>query len=253
VPGTFGREERNDMTDVSTIPTWWQRSWRETGAQSMDKLLPRHCEWEDVLAVGRADLERGLRFTQLKPGREQTVVEIGCGVGRMCQALADHFGRVVGVDIAPALLEEARRQNRHPHVSFELLDGPRLQLKSVSQVDVVFSYEVLYLLPPELVYSYFRDAFQLLKPDGVFVFQLNLHPMTWKTHVARAVRHALHRVGVKFWHGWPTSPDFRRYPYRQADVCRNLKAAGFQVVRVAGDSLKQTWFVARPDLASRSE
>lgn len=35
-------------------------------------------------------------------------VDFGCGVGRMSQAMAEHFGEVVGVDISPSMLDEAR-------------------------------------------------------------------------------------------------------------------------------------------------
>jgi 2-polyprenyl-3-methyl-5-hydroxy-6-metoxy-1,4-benzoquinol methylase len=233
------------MASGSLVPSWWHASLQEVGLKSMEKLLPHDATWEDLLALGRADLERGLRFTQLVPDRNQSVLDIGCGVGRMSQALAEHYGRVVGVDIAPVLLDEARRRNQNPHVSFELIDGPHLQPQSLSQPDVVFSYEVLYLLPPDLLFQYFRDVFALLKPEGVFLFQLNLNPMTWRTHAARGVRRVLHCIGVRKWRGWPTAPDHRRYPYNQNQVSAELSAAEFQVERVAGDSLKQTWFLAR--------
>jgi SAM-dependent methyltransferase len=239
------------MTTVNTAPTtWWQQSLTEVGVRSMEKLLPQDATWEQVLASGRADLQRGLERTKWRPTRAQTVVDIGCGVGRMSQALAEYAGRVVGVDIAPALLAEAREKNRAPQVSFEQLDGKNILVKSVAAADAVFSYEVLYLIPPPIVATYFQDIFALLKPEGEFVFQMNLHPMGWKTHVARRIRGLLRLAGVKEWRGWPTSTQLRRYPYDRKWVCRTLADAGFQVVRVAGDNLRQTWFVARKPAAS---
>src|SRR5207247_1012705 len=37
-----------------------------------------------------------------------TVLELGCGVGRMTRAFATRCGRVLAVDISPAMLQQAR-------------------------------------------------------------------------------------------------------------------------------------------------
>ena len=44
---------------------------------------------------------------------ERRALDFGCGVGRYTQALAGRFERADGVDIAPSMLKEARRLNRH--------------------------------------------------------------------------------------------------------------------------------------------
>lgn len=232
------------MSGVTADSRWWDRSLSEVGVQGMEKMLSPNATWEEVVNLGREDLKRGLQFTQVSPSPDQTVIDIGCGIGRMSQALGELYGRVIGVDISTALIEEARRKNTAEHISFELLDDGRLPLATLPPADIVFSYEVLYLLPPEILLNYFRDSFTALKPGGSLVFQLNLTPMTWKTHLAVYFRGFLALCGVKQWRGWPTS-NLRRYPYEQKWVCRELAAAGFKVVKVNGDSLKQTWFVAR--------
>src|SRR5262245_7878422 len=45
------------------------------------------------------------------PARHRAL-DFGCGIGRLSQALAGHFDSVDGVDIASAMLEQAREQNR---------------------------------------------------------------------------------------------------------------------------------------------
>ena len=40
-------------------------------------------------------------------------LDFGCGVGRLSQALAEHFEEVVGVDIAESMVAKAREFNRH--------------------------------------------------------------------------------------------------------------------------------------------
>src|SRR5437660_12935525 len=44
--------------------------------------------------------------------RHQRALDFGCGVGRLTQALAKHFDEVIGLDIAPSMLQLARRYNR---------------------------------------------------------------------------------------------------------------------------------------------
>src|SRR3954463_12883716 len=46
------------------------------------------------------------------PVRHAQALDFGCGVGRLTQALAGHFDDVHGVDIAPSMIESARRYNR---------------------------------------------------------------------------------------------------------------------------------------------
>ncbi|MFJ5292913.1 class I SAM-dependent methyltransferase [Streptomyces sp. NPDC088348] len=50
------------------------------------------------------------------------VIDVGCGDGAQTAALATHFGRVVGVDVAPSAVERARKHHGAPGVEYEQLD-----------------------------------------------------------------------------------------------------------------------------------
>src|SRR5690606_23937542 len=125
---------------------WWNKSLDEVGIHSMDKLVSSDATWADVVASGRADLDHAIALTGMTCGTDRSVVEVGCGVGRMAAALGERFGRVVGLDIAPRLIEEAQRRNTHEHIVFEVADGTRLNPAAIQQCDVVFSYEVFYYI-----------------------------------------------------------------------------------------------------------
>src|ERR1700682_912533 len=43
-------------------------------------------------------------------------LDFGCGVGRLTQGPASYFASVRGVDIAPSMIELAKRHNRYPDV-----------------------------------------------------------------------------------------------------------------------------------------
>lgn len=232
------------MSQAASID-WWNKSLDEVGVRGMDKVLGTNSTWEEALATGRDDLARGMEITGLPEHPGGTVVEIGCGMGRMSAALAEHFDRVVGLDIAPRMIEEARQRNTNPRVVFEVLDGNGLKPKAVSTCDAIISYEVLYYLPPEDLARYFRDAGTLLKSGSRFIFHINMVPLGWKTKLAFQFRRALYACGIRHWRGWSTGAGLRRYYHPEAWLRRELTKAGFVVESIGGPSRRQTWVSAR--------
>jgi predicted TPR repeat methyltransferase len=231
------------MSQTASIE-WWNKSLDEVGIHSMDKLVSADANWATVLQSGRDDLARAIAITGMKCGKGRSVLEVGCGLGRMSVALADHFGRVVGVDIAPRLIEEAQRRNERGEVNFEVADGVHLRPASITECDTVFSYEVFYYINAEALTTYFLDAFQLLRSGGQFVFQLNLEPVKVKTHLSFFFRKCLYACGIKHWRGWPTGAGYRRYHHSRAWLTKTLSDVGFTVEQITGPTLRQTWIVA---------
>jgi len=54
-------------------------------------------------------------------GKEDVVLELGCEWGTTTVLIAPHCKEVVGTDVSPECIQEARR--RHPDIQFEVLDG----------------------------------------------------------------------------------------------------------------------------------
>ncbi len=107
------------------------------------------------------------------PLARQTALDFGCGVGRLSQGLAEHFERVVGVDIAESMVEQAREYNRHgDRVRYLVNTTDRLAALDDAAFDFIYTNKTLQHIPPEPAGAYVREFFRVLRPGGVVVFQV---------------------------------------------------------------------------------
>lgn len=105
------------------------------------------------------------------------VLDLGCGIGRMTAPLGAHFAEVVGVDVSPAMIEQARAlHGALGNVRFEANSGADLGGFADGAFDLVVSYSVLPHLPPEVVVAYFREINRVLRPDGWLRYQFWVGP-----------------------------------------------------------------------------
>jgi SAM-dependent methyltransferase len=135
----------------------------------------RNWDEESFFATGREEIAGVMRdLGRLgRPVRRGRCLDFGCGVGRLTQALAEHFERCDGVDIAPSMLEEARRLNRRgARCVFHLNDTDDLALFPDGTFDLVYSNIVLQHVGPVLAKAYIREFLRLLAPGGLALFQL---------------------------------------------------------------------------------
>src|SRR5438132_3030227 len=111
-----------------------QRQWDRLGTfDPLGAILTEGRQWQpdEFFQTGRAEVEelmghlRSLGL-ELPAGR---ALDFGCGVGRVTQALAEHFGSVHGVDIAPSMIRLAD-QYKEPgsRVIYHLSAAPDLRL-----------------------------------------------------------------------------------------------------------------------------
>jgi len=97
-------------------------------------------------------------------GTEPQVTDVGCGPGRITAHLASLKLNASGIDLSPAMIDEARRH--HPGLTFTAGSMTALDELIESPVDgVVVWYSVIHIPPVEhrAVYAGFRRA---LKPGG---------------------------------------------------------------------------------------
>jgi SAM-dependent methyltransferase len=150
----------------------------------------RHGGWdvEAFFATGEREIEQAMGWADGwgYPRRREAALDFGCGVGRLTQALAGYFDQVTGVDIAPAMLDLARRYNRHgDRCRYVLNDQSHLRVFADASFDLVYSRIVLQHLPRRHIRAYLREFARVLRPEGLVLFQLPAR------HVYKGVGHFL--------------------------------------------------------------
>ena len=123
---------------------------------------------EQFVNSGEADYKR-LVLNDMMIDSRKSILDIGCGTGRMTEFMAKDFEQVYGVDISETMIKEGReRLIGLSNVRLYETDGNTFPLPDNS-IDIAFSYIVFqHIKTKEMVESNFRDVYRVLKKGGLF-------------------------------------------------------------------------------------
>lgn len=142
-----------------------RQEWDRFGRDDNNVMYRRSDGSPEPPEAHRAVAEQLLRL--LEPSPEATLLDVGCGAGALTQQLLPHFAKVTATDLAPAMLERAKR----------VLPGVPLHEAAAHELpfaDGSFSrapcYGVFLVFPD---FAYARQAFgeilRVVEPGGVIV------------------------------------------------------------------------------------
>jgi ubiquinone/menaquinone biosynthesis C-methylase UbiE len=121
---------------------------------------------EGIMARGEArGRQRAIDLAEVRPGMK--VLDLACGPGNLSRVLAGLVapgGEVVGVDLAPGMVELARAA-AIPGARFEIMDIERLEFPDASFDAAVCGHGIQFA--PDLGQA-LREAHRVLKPRGPF-------------------------------------------------------------------------------------
>ena len=163
---------------------YWDDRARENAVWYVDTSVNYEApDMERFMATGHEVVRRALLEAPVRPAGRALAVEIGCGVGRICLALSEHFDNVVCVDISESMVAQARQLVTALNVRFEVVSGADLGTVADGSADFVTTFTVFQHMPKAaLIEAYVRDAGRVLRPGGVLAAQWNNlpHPRLWK-------------------------------------------------------------------------
>lgn len=190
-----------------------------------------HASENDLRASGQGDVLREF-VPRLRDYPHDTILEIGCGFGRMSIFIAAYCTRFYGVDISGILIDKAMQRlalyrsefgtdGVGRHGTFIEVDGHTVEPIDDGVVDLAFEYIVFQHIPSEdVIISYIRDVHRVLKTGGVFIM-----------HGRDVPSEASSTLG-NTWHGCRCGPEL---------VQRAIEGTSFSVVHEEGVDTDRYW------------
>lgn len=233
------------MTNSTTRD--WQDWGRTDPLYAVASIPDRHRDGKDPWTKSDFYASGAAEWAEIQPQwshyagpLEGTVLEIGCGAGRMSRQLAGAFERLIALDVSPDQLELARAAVAETTAvgDFRLSTGPALE-SADGEVDAVFSTHVFQHLPSKLASPLLVDCGRVLAPGGTAMLHIPIpgtnqagtqlsdirRRWTGLAPVKAAALRAGHRLGR-------TVPPMRFQVFDPAWVFERLESGGLSDVQL---------------------
>ncbi len=105
-----------------------------------------------------------------------SALDFGCGVGRVLRPMAVYFDKASGLDVAPGMLEQARKNIAAANVQFLRFDGQTIPPEIAAQpIDFVHSTLVFQHIRPRRGLRIIESLMQHLSDQGKAYLQVPIH------------------------------------------------------------------------------
>ena len=177
---------------------FWDERARENANYFVDNRLDYNAGDDEAFwREGETDLARLLEATGATVWPASTVLDIGCGVGRLTRALASRFEEVHGIDVSAEMVRIAG-ENLSGVSNVKLHVGDGVSLKGIpdQSMDAVVSLVVFQHIPdPKVTLGYVVEIGRVLKPGGWAAFQVSDDPTVHtRQHKQSRIKIALGRA-----------------------------------------------------------
>ncbi len=211
-----------DATELARFAALAARWWDPQGP-----LRPLHA----LQPARTAFIRERVRIAQAR------VCDVGCGGGLLAEALAEDGAEVLGIDLAPELIEVARLHagERGIAVTYRQISAEALAAEQPAGFSLVTCMELLEHVPDPV--ALVRSLADLLAPGGDLVLST----------LARTPRAFLLAILAGEYLLELLPPGTHRYErfVRPSELCRWLRAAGLEVAALTGIEWRPWWAQAR--------
>lgn len=207
IPGPRARElieraSQSPRSEPSTsYPAWYLHRWHFLPEGYLSRRSAAGYEWliRNLYNTGVENALIRKLVRRVRSARPESVVEFGCGPGRLVRALSEHSGAadVVGLDLSPYLLERAHARLTRPNARLLHASGLSTPAGEAS-FDVAVAAHYVGHLPPPVRPAAVSEMARVVRPGGrVIIADHSWHPwpespllvprhMSW--HAARLIR-----------------------------------------------------------------
>jgi ubiquinone/menaquinone biosynthesis C-methylase UbiE len=159
-----------------------QKTWETLGSEDPLWAIASEADkkggrWNlnEFLASGNGVVDRYWELLKAHGGHEklESVLDFGCGVGRLTLAWSRHARLATGVDISGPMIEKGRQlMAGREAVQLELNQRSNLSMFPDASFDLVFSHIVLQHMPWSFARGYIAEFARVCRPGGWVAFQL---------------------------------------------------------------------------------
>ena len=110
-----------------------------------------------------------LFYTDIKLNKDWELLDLGCGPGRLSMMCHNKIKKYYGVDISKNMIEEAKRTKTYTNAEFLVNDGKTLKEFEDNKFDIVISATVFQHVGKNIINSYMKEIYRVLKPSGFFL------------------------------------------------------------------------------------
>lgn len=150
--------EEKGKIDVSSA---WESYWSKT-AQLSDPIF-----WDCSPEWSVRDLSRFKNTI----GSELPLIDFACGHGKQTRFLADHFTRVIGVDVSKSAVEMAQAQYNAPNIEYRVVDGLKPEQAEALHAEIgdanIYMKGGFHHIPVEHRYNFAKSLQILLGNQGI--------------------------------------------------------------------------------------
>ena len=223
-----------DLDPLYAVASWAGKKKKGANPWTDEEFYALGVDWNSFCYAWQANA----------PFKNGSVLEIGCGAGRLTQMLAAQFQYVTAADVSPGMIAYAKEHVTVANVNWQVTDGNKLPAGDAT-MDAVFSCHVFQHFPDnESQLRTFAEIFRVLKPGGSFLVHIAMHEfpqvnrgfirfgrLAYRTFLGlRDLKAAAWRFLTKF--GAP--PYIYGTSYEMRPLQQDLRKLGFQDVGLVG-------------------
>lgn len=175
-----------------------------------------------------------------------SVLDIGCGVGRLAQFVAPHVSNITCIDVSEGMVEASKNLLKNfNNVHVEKVDGSGTLKFEDKKFDMIFSHGTLGFVSEESLTKYAKESFRTLKDDGIFIFQIPNYNVPFALLWGCDAEKAKERLKLLFTNGLlhPTEKSRLGTPKSKKELEHIMFSAGFGDIHIERPSLKRIYYL----------